>query len=154
VFDRDFLFVRPTNDSKYFAGRVFPRDEFMAWQSRVCELKLDYGNSLTPETLIQLSHPRVIHAEYRFWIVKGQIVTKSLYKRGDRVFYAPEVDERFDRYVIERIREWSPHDTFVIDVCDTPEGIKIVEINTLNSSGFYAADVQRLVLALEEAYHR
>jgi hypothetical protein len=29
-----------------------------------------------------------------------------------------------------------------------------VEINTLNAAGFYAADVQRLVIALEDAFTR
>jgi hypothetical protein len=31
--------------------------------------------------------------------------------------------------------------------------VKVVEINTLNASGFYAADVQRLVQALDDAYN-
>lgn len=39
---------------------------------------------------------------------------------------------------------------FVIDVCDTDRGPKTVEINTLNSAGFYAGDVKELVLALED----
>ncbi|HEX7642085.1 MAG TPA: ATP-grasp domain-containing protein [Burkholderiaceae bacterium] len=152
VFGGDEMFIRPVNDSKYFAGKLFGREEFVEWQHKVCRLNLDDGTSLTPQTLIQLAPPVTIHAEYRFWVVKGEIVTKSLYKRGDRVIYSSEVDERFDRYVRERIAEWMPHESFVIDVCDTPDGMRIVEINTLNAAGFYAADVQRLVLALEEAY--
>lgn len=154
TFTEAQMFVRPTNDSKHFAGRLFSREEFETWQRSVCELNLDYGNSLTPQTKIQLAKPITIFAEYRFWIVKGTIVTRSLYKRGDRVMYASDVDERFARYVEERLLEWAPHETFVMDVCDTPDGIKIVEINTLNSSGFYAGDVQRLVLALDEAYNQ
>ncbi len=146
------MFVRPVNDSKYFAGRVFDTTEFSAWQKQVCELGLDYGNSLTPDTLVQLALPQRIFAEYRYWIVKGEIVTRSLYKRGDRVIYSDEVDERFDRYVEARLAEWLPLETFVLDVCDTENGLRIVEINTLNSSGFYAADVQKLVLALQAAY--
>ncbi len=152
TFTADLMFVRPTNDMKYFAGRIFEREEFLDWHRRVCELNLEDGSTLTPETPIQLAPPVVIHAEYRYWVVKGRIVTRSLYKRGDQVFYSDEVDECLDRYVEERIAEWSPHETFVIDVCDTPDGIRIVEINTLNASGFYAADVQKLVLSLQEAY--
>jgi hypothetical protein len=152
TFHAEHLFVRPANDAKYFAGRVFARAEFEEWQRSVCALGLDYGNSLTPDTLIQLASPAVIHAEYRCWVVKGRIVTRSLYKRGSRVMYSSEVDERLDCYVEARLAEWMPHETFVIDVCDTPEGVKIVEINTLNAAGFYAADIQRLVLALEQAY--
>ncbi len=154
VFTADRMFVRPANDMKYFAGRIFDRDEFTEWQTGVCNLNLDDPGSLTPDTPIQLAAPRVIQAEYRYWIVKGRLVTRSLYKRGDTVFYSDEVDERVDRYVAERIAEWSPHETFVIDVCDTPDGLRIVEINTLNASGFYAADVQKLVMALEAAYRQ
>jgi hypothetical protein len=45
---------------------------------------------------------------------------------------------------------WQPQRAFVLDVAETADGPKIVEINTLNSAGFYAADIQRIVLALEE----
>ncbi|BBB65951.1 hypothetical protein UNDYM_1698 [Undibacterium sp. YM2] len=152
VFTEDLMFIRPTNDSKYFAGRVFSREEFETWQKKVCDLKLDDGSSLTPQTLIQVMKPIAIYCEARFWVIKGRIITKSIYKRGDRVIYSSEVDDSFAHYVEERIREWQPHEAFVIDVCDTEMGLKIVEINTLNSSGFYAGDVQKLVLALEEAF--
>lgn len=146
------MFVRPTIDSKAFSGRVFTSEEFAVWQRTVCDGSASRGARLTPKTEILLSQPVLIYAEYRFWIVKGEITARSLYKRGNQVIYTSEVDERLSGFVAERIQEWSPHETFVIDVCDTADGIKIVEINTLNSSGFYAANVQRLVLALEDAY--
>jgi hypothetical protein len=151
-FAADRLFVRPTNDTKYFAGQVFERDDFLRWQNAVCALDLTDNSSLTPETEIQLAPPVAIHAEYRYWVVKGEIVTRSLYKRGRRVIYSSEVDPRVDDYVMARLAQWMPHETFVIDVCDTEDGMKIVEINTLNAAGFYAADVQRLVLKLQDAY--
>lgn len=149
--DEEYAFVRPTTDSKCFAGKVMTREEFEPWQRLVVALELKDGSSLIPETEVQVSKALVIHAEYRYWVVKGQIVTKSLYKRGTRVYYSPEVDERVDAYVRDRVGEWEPHQAFVIDVCDTAEGLKVVEINTLNAAGFYAGDVQKLVLALEEA---
>ncbi len=142
-------FVRPVDDSKYFAGKVFDPEEFAAWQRQVCDLGNDFGTSLKPDTRVQVCTPKVIHAEYRFWVVDGAIVTQSLYKRGHRVVYAPDVDERFHAFVRESVADWQPHRAFVIDVCDTPQGLKIVEINTLNSAGFYAGDVQKLVAALE-----
>jgi hypothetical protein len=146
------IFVRPAQDTKTFSGRVFQPDEFRDWQRAIADPLSNHGTSLTPQTLIQLSQPVAIYAEYRFWIVKGEIITQSLYKRGSQVIYDSDVDERLALFVIDRLAEWLPHETFVVDVCDTPDGIKIVEINTLNSSGLYAADVQRLVLALEDAY--
>jgi len=142
-------FLRPIDDSKYFAGRVFDADEFEDWRRRVCDLGEDHGTSLSPTTQVQLCLPKTIHAEYRYWIVGGEIATKSMYKLGRKVMYASDVDDRLDRFVMAAITDWQPHRAFVIDVCDTPDGQRIVEINTINAAGFYAGDVQRLVAALE-----
>ena len=151
-------FLRPIDDSKYFAGKVFLPEEFNAWKHQVVDLGEDFGNSLTGDTLVQICVPKTIFAEYRYWIVDGRIVSKSMYKRGDKVLYCADVDARFDEFVMRCIGRhdegaapgWEPHRAFVIDVCDTPEGIRIVEINTINAAGFYAADVQEIVMALEE----
>jgi hypothetical protein len=151
-FSGDRMFVRPTHDSKHFSGRVFTASEFKAWQSSICDPAVKNGTSLTPKTQVQVSNPIAIYAECRFWVVAGEIVTQSLYKRGNQVMYSSEVDERLAQFVKERILEWTPHEAFVIDACDSENGMKIVEINTINSSGFYAADVQRLILSLEEKY--
>jgi hypothetical protein len=154
VFTGESMFVRPVNDSKFFSGRVFTADEFAAWQRAICEPGSPKAISLTPETRIQLARPISIHAEYRFWVVKGEVVTQSVYRRGGQAVLGVDVDDEAHSFVEERIREWSPHETFVIDVCETPGGVKIVEVNTLNCSALYAADVQRLVLALEDGYGR
>jgi hypothetical protein len=116
----------------------------------IVDIEDESGDSLSGETLVQICRPKVIYGEYRFWIVNGEIVTKSVYKHGDTIMYAAEVDERFDQFVMDCLAIWQPHRAFVIDVCDTPEGIKIVEINTINAAGFYAGNVQSLVLSLEE----
>lgn len=160
-------FIRPIHDSKVFAGKLFTQEEFETWQHKVCVLGEDYGNTLGPNTLVQYCWPHKIYAEYRFWIVKGEIVCASLYKRGDKVFYSDDVAPHVFDYVRARIAEWQPLEAFVIDVCEVPnldairwshgdqEGVpwlKIVEINTLNSSGFYACNIPKLVNALETAF--
>jgi len=148
-------FLRPIEDSKVFPGRVYDPEEFEDWQRKVCVLEEDYGNSLTKDTLIQICQTKVIHSEYRFWVVRGKIVCASLYKQGDRVFYTDVVPGIFFEYVKDRIAEWQPHDAFVVDVasCEEGDGIRIVEINTLNSCGFYACDIQKLVMALENGFN-
>jgi hypothetical protein len=158
-------FIRPIDDSKYFAGKVFSQEEFYEWKHKVVALEHDYGTSLTGDTLIQLCKPKKIYAEYRFWIVDSQIVTGSLYKRGDRVVYSSTIDNHVYKFVESVIRNgdittgmktfaWQPHKAFVLDVCETPDGMKIVEINTINAAGFYAANVTDLIIALEELGNR
>ena len=43
-------------------------------------------------------------------------------------------------------------DTFVIDVCLTDNGWKIVECGSTSCAGFYDADMQKLIMALEDKY--
>lgn len=154
--DNEPRFIRPINDSKNFSGKMFEWDEFRDWQRNVVDLNLDYGNSLTSDTLIQLARPKKIFAEYRCWVVKGKIVTISRYKFGWTVAYdnmdGGSIGDLVREYAQARVDEWQPLDAFVIDVCDTPDGFKIVEINTINSCGFYACDMQKLVMAIQENF--
>lgn len=145
-------FVRPIHDTKAFTAKVYSPEEFHAWKTAVDALGDMPDEAFDRNSHVQVSPPREIHAEYRFWIVKGRVVTSSLYKRGDTVTYSRDVPDLFTGFATEMVSAWQPHDAFVIDVADTPVGPKIVEINTLNASGFYAADVQRLVISLEDAF--
>lgn len=158
-------FMRPIEDSKCFAGKVFEYDDVAEWVKKVVVLKEEDGSSMTGDTLVQVCSIKPIYAEYRFWVVKGEIITASMYKRGDKVYYSDEVDQCFHDYVKERIAEWQPLDAFVIDVCSIPgvnvvypnqvnfNTFKIVEINTINSAGFYAADMGKLVDAFERNFN-
>jgi len=170
VFTEDHMFIRPIEDSKIFAGKVMNADEFKQWQHQVVNLKEDYGHGENfGDQLIQVSSIKKIYAEYRFWIVDQKIVTASLYKRGNTVTYSSDVDMRIRWFATQIIRTdnckteqnmmlenngWRPHDAFVLDVCETDQGMRVVEINTLNSSGFYAANLTDLVLALDYKFHQ
>jgi len=143
------MFVRPVHDSKVFTGRVFSADEFSAWQAQVKALGDDADTSLRPETLIQVTAPKKIHQEVRCWVVQGRVVTASLYRVGGEVRYSDVVEPRLIAFADQLAAIWSPEKAFCLDVCTTPDGLRIVEINTINSAGFYAADVQKLVMALD-----
>ncbi|WP_035614829.1 ATP-grasp domain-containing protein [Haloferula sp. BvORR071] len=147
------MFVRPVKDTKYFTGRVFERSEFLALQQSICAPNPTHGTSLTPETLIQISEPRSISEECRFWVVAGEIIASSPYERDGQPTREGNVSNSMTSFVTDRIREWCSHEAFVIDACQTADDLKIVEINTLNSSAFYAADVPRLVMALEDRFN-
>lgn len=150
-FIDDCHFIRPTDDSKSFAGAVFDRYKFDEWRERVRNLETN-GASLDMDTQVQVCSLKEIYREIRYWIVKGQIVTSSVYKIGSRVSYYPNIDEQGDQFVRDMIGVWQPADAFVIDICETPQGYRIVEINTINAAGFYAADIQKLVMAFEENF--
>lgn len=154
-------FIRPCHDSKLFTGAVFEKQAFLAWQKNVCELGFERGTSLKPDTLIQVATPKKIHSEYRCWVVDGEIVTASLYKLGTQVVYenmdgdiGREMRSYASRFVFGKPAmppyAWEPAQAFCLDVCQMTEGWRVVEINSINSCGFYAADLQKLVMALED----
>lgn len=160
----DIKFIRPIDDTKSFAGRTIEPEEFKKWQYDVCQLKVEDGSTINNDTLIQVSSPKKIYSEYRCWIVDRKIVTISQYKLGDRIVYK-NVDNAEGRaahsfawsvlkgniFANTTLDGWMPQPAFVLDVCETPDGWKIVEINTINSAGFYAANITELVTALEYA---
>lgn len=41
---------------------------------------------------------------------------------------------------------------FVMDIADTEKGFKIIECGCINCAGFYAADMQKLFISLENAF--
>lgn len=167
TFTHDTMFIRPIKDSKVFAGGIMDKKTFNEWKYNVCNLEEDYGDSLNKNTIIQVNKIQDIYAEYRFWIVRQKIVTSSLYKRGNKVIYSSHVDQNVHDFVnmvlntefnvtkenhLGENTGWRPQEAFVIDIADTPEGFKIVEINTINAAGFYAGDMQKLVMSLHTEF--
>jgi len=150
-------FVRPVDDSKTFNGGVWSPDDFNGWIHNATEIH---------DTLCQVAPVKEIWSEYRFFVVGDEVVTGSRYKLGDNVSYSRDIDRHFWDYAHavagsafvcfpgrKNDPKWRPAPAYVLDICETPHGIKIVEINTINSSGFYAADVPKLVFALEAAFN-
>lgn len=78
-------------------------------------------------------------------------MTASLYKEGGRVKYSPYVDDRVVRFVQSFLGDgkWEPARAYVIDVAETKNGLSIIECNNINAAGWYAADVQKLVVAID-----
>lgn len=144
---QDYLFVRPTADSKLFTGTLMATAEFAQWRQNI--LSLGWEGTVTPDTQVMIALPRCIYREYRTWIVNSRVVTASLYKEGTHVRYDSNVDEAVIQYAEECAAIWSPHRAYVLDVADTPNGLRILEINCLNGAGFYAGNVGKIVASLE-----
>lgn len=142
-------FLRPVVDSKFFTGKVMDREEFLEWHRKVVVLKDDYGDGVRADTMVLVATPKEIQQEYRLWVVDGEVATASLYKRGGKALYHSDVEERILEFAAARVREWKPARAFVLDVAVTEVGLYIIETNTLNAAGLYAADVCKLVGAIE-----
>lgn len=141
------LFVRPAEDTKSFAGAVMTLQDFLSFRARV--LSLGGEGTISGSTEIVLCLPKDIRREYRVWIVGGRAVTASMYREGSRICEDGRVDAAVTTFAEETAAIWSPARAFVLDVAETEDGLKVLEVNCLNGAGLYAADVARLVTAIE-----
>ena len=140
------FFIRPCEDTKDFAGTVYTKEDFLSWREDL--LQLEEQCDFADNDMIA-SPVKEIFAEHRFFVVDRKIATYSQYKKGDKLFKSTEVNEEVIGFANEMIALWQPSRAFVIDIAETPEGLKVIEINNFNSAGFYAADVGKLIDAIE-----
>lgn len=150
--ERDW-FIRPVEDSKEEPGNVKSAAEIVEMVQKVLKLKpkeIPKG-SLRHDTRLMLTKPVRILREWRLWAVDGKIVTYSLYKEGARVVYRHEIDDdalEFAQQMVDINPGYSR--AYVIDVCRTEDGLRLLETNCINAAGFYAADLARLAVAIDD----
>lgn len=146
--EREF-FVRPMEDLKAFAGgvyRVIDMVDFMGGMT---------GNfSVDPETEVTVSETKEILCEWRYFVVGGKIIDGSIYRRAGRYGLTRRLVHEEDQDVLDEAQtfadKWLPSPCCVMDLALTPDGLRVVEFNTINSSGFYAHDIGKVVSALTD----
>ncbi len=146
-------FFRPVEDSKEEPGQVKTTGEIIDLAKKVLALEEHETpkGSLRHDTELMFTKPVRIHKEWRLWVVRGEIVTFSLYKEGSRVLYRHEIDEdalEFAKGLLLANPDYSP--AYVIDICRTDVGLKMLETNCINAAGFYEADLMKLVSSIDE----
>lgn len=150
--DEDLWFFRPVDDSKEEPGQVLSSKAIHKLAKRVLALDIEKipNGSLRHDTSLMLTEPVDIFKEWRIWIVKNQVVTYSIYKEGTRVTYRHEIDQDVYGFALNMVN-LNPNyaEAYVIDVCRTAEGLRLIETNCINAAGFYAADLHKLCAAID-----
>ena len=149
-FSKEIFFARPTQDTKVFTGKVFDMQE---WRDFVAySLTNGHSTLLNIDTEIQISTVKKIQQEIRFWIVKGEIITASQYRLGDRLVLNENIDQAAYEYCERMIKLFQLNDAFVMDLALTENGYKIIECGCINCAGFYKANMQKLLMKLEDSF--
>lgn len=139
-------FIRPLEDLKAFSGTVTTAEEIGKWLNSI-----ESGNfSFSPDTLVTIAAPKIIKAEWRYFVVDGKVVDGSIYMlRGYRL-----VQREKDPAVLAEAQtfadKWLPHPTCVMDLALTEDGVKVIEFNAFNSSGFYYHDIPKIIYAVTD----
>lgn len=147
----EMKFIRPCADSKIITGAIFTKTK---WEDKLIELDNNtYFTKDRFEDLIQVGPVKKIYKEARIWVVDGKVVTSSYYRYGTNVEWMENVEPEGLEFAQRMVDIYQVADAFVMDICDTPDGWKIVEINCINCSGFYKGDMQKVLIALENKYN-
>ncbi len=141
---KDFLqsgataFVRPDSDTKVFDGGVYDASSLTAATEGIA----------VPSTPVVVASPCSIQAEWRFFVVAGEIVGCSEYRRFGR----PSIDGTVPHLAIELAAQlalrWSPADVYCLDLASCGDRIGVLEANCFNGSRFYGAVVERVLRAV------
>lgn len=144
----DRFFFKPAEDTKAFNAEVTTLEEFNTFKSRVIAAGTEEFSTVYPHTKVVISSVKNIEREFRFFVVWGKVITWSQYKIGDRVVYDSNVDEYIIDYAQRMVDMYKPDHAFVIDIALTEGELKVIEVNSINSSGLYAINLPKLVDAI------
>jgi hypothetical protein len=148
IHNIEFYFMKP-NLQKFFPGTIVDK-KMMPFV-----IESQGRNFGSPDVYDLCIAPiKYIEAEWRFFVVQGKIADGSKYHAAE---FKLDVREGFKKeagiFAEQMIEKFDPAGTFVIDIAEMKNGeYKVVEINCLNSSGFYKIDKRKLLFALDGLY--
>lgn len=130
------LHARPEFVDKAFHAAVFDPE---SWADVV------RSRNLSPDLQVWVAEPKTLGAEWRCWIVGGEVVEVSQYRQSGEKAVAQEADVRVWAEARAHAAGWLPARCVVMDLAETPAGIRKVEFNPIHCSGWYAADVGKVM---------
>lgn len=143
---KDNIFIRPNSAFKTFTGFEVKVEDFELEMSSLRQIQ-----RVDDSDIIMVSSPKEIEGEFRCVVVDGKVVAYSTYRWDDIL------DVRRDIFpdCLEFAEMIAAHPyqldrAYVVDVCRTADGPKIVEFNSLCSSGLYACDLHAIVAEIEK----
>ena len=142
------FFIRPVLDNKSFAGTMMTWQELERFRAGVANIADETDATLRLSDRVVIAPLTAIHAEYRLFVVGGEVVAASRYKLGHRVESSVQVPAEVIDFAGRAVRLWRPNDAFTIDVAETDDGPKVIELNSANSAGFYACDIGQIIDAV------
>lgn len=136
-------FIRPARDAKVFNGTVMRVDDVRKWAGGSHN-----GTRVKPDTLVSLAPKKHIVMEWRWFIVGGRVIDGSIYRMRNQRLTLRETDKDEISAVQQLADVWLPHETCVMDIARTDNGLKVIEFNAFNSSGFYNHDIPKIITAV------
>ncbi len=143
----DPFFVKPDTDTKEFAGKVFfSKEAFTEWYMK--QVTTGYFDEHIYETRVVVGAPKHIGTEWRIVMVRGEPITGSIYRQYQQVYSKEDLPHHVSQFARYIAAKHSPCDVFVMDICETFHGLKVVEYNSFNCAGLYACNIEKIIEAV------
>jgi len=133
--------MKPDNDMKDFCGDIVDSKEIRKFYETVSA----GGFCFDPNIDVVLCKPKSIGFEYRLFMIDDRVIAKSSYRLKSMIVQDQPVPDAVVNFAIAQSRIWRPDHVYVMDVCETDDGHKIVEFNCFNASGFYNCNIDAIV---------
>lgn len=140
-------FIKPSSDLKAFTAGVMEAGEVLKY---FIERHYYVPEYRTEKAIV--SSVKEISSEYRFVCLKGKVLQGSRYHLNGYLSTSTEIPEEVLRAASEYAGLYEPSDIYTMDLCTTPDGIKIVEYNAWNCSGLYDIDAALLFKEIYQYY--
>jgi hypothetical protein len=134
------IFVRPDSVDKSFTGMVVDASEF---DDRFRPTSFD------PTMPVLVARSKPLGSEWRLIVAHGEVIAGSRYRDGTSRAVSPDFPGEvidFVRNVLQAV-PWRPAPIFIVDVCESEEGLRMLELNSFGCSGHYQADAAVVVEA-------
>jgi len=146
------LFIKPFENDKSFTGMILLE---MAAEGTVEKLVSDnnYFEKVSCDTKVVVSQPMIVLNEWRFFILKGDIIAASQYNKNRAKYYEEGCSEPQAVKLVEKVISiWEPDQAFSLDICESNEKYYIMEVGCINCSDLYAANKVGFFRKMTEAF--
>jgi len=143
IGDAGRLFIRPDDNLKSFAGGVVESGKFDEWYQQNVRCY-----DLKPSLLCLVARSQQILEEWRVIICQRQVVTGSAYVGESRTGLESTMPEEVLAMARQIAAEpFEPLPLYVMDIGRTPEGLRLMEIGSVNCASLYACDLSSVIEA-------
>lgn len=146
--DKETFFIRPDKDLKEFTGMVVELEDIRQWDPESTK----QADKASLDTEIIVAKPVDIEKEWRLIIVNEKFSSGSQYSEHGELSEDPNVPQEVIEFAEEMSRIWTPDQVFSMDIAKANGSLKVIECNCFNCSGFYSADISKIVKDVNDAY--
>ena len=105
-----------------------------------------------PARMVLVTKPQKIGREWRLVVANGRVITGSQYCEQGKscvVQGSPAEVRSFADHVLSEVN-WRPDPIFMMDVCESAGGLRVLELNGFSCALLYLADLEVVVASATE----